>query len=141
LFWLKHPRIAVLCVHIHITRYFAGKLFSRSRKQPTSICRMAAQRAPCIVWLVGALAHGVPAAVSLHAGSTAHATGDSAMPPAARTSAWACTSIAASSFAAQYDSYISGNTIVVTTNAGSQYGRAYYSWANSGGFRIYFDMY
>eukprot|EP00959_Pyramimonas_sp_CCMP1952_P465792 9488930-Pyramimonas_sp.AAC.1 len=53
---------------------------------------------------------------------------------------WACTSISASSFTYQYNSYRSGDTIVVTNNALSQIGRAYYKWTNSGGFKINFDM-
>eukprot|EP00959_Pyramimonas_sp_CCMP1952_P019722 416751-Pyramimonas_sp.AAC.1 len=53
---------------------------------------------------------------------------------------WSCTAISASSFTMQYDSYISGTSIVLTNNAGSQRGRAFYTWANSGGFKINFDM-
>jgi hypothetical protein len=54
---------------------------------------------------------------------------------------WSCTSIAASSFTTQHHSYISGSEIIVTDTSGSRRGRAYYTWANTGGFKIQFDMY
>ncbi|CAK0842833.1 unnamed protein product, partial [Prorocentrum cordatum] len=102
---------------------------------------MAAQKASCIVWLVALLVHSVPTAVSLQVGTSVNATEDLMMSPSDQTSSWSCTSIGASSFSAQYNSYISGSTIVVTNNAMSQLGRAYYTWANTGGFKISFDMY
>eukprot|EP00959_Pyramimonas_sp_CCMP1952_P232945 4868420-Pyramimonas_sp.AAC.1 len=51
------------------------------------------------------------------------------------TGTWACTSISASSFVYQYNSYRSGNTMVVTNTANSAVGRVYYTTAVSGGFR------
>jgi len=86
-------------------------------------------------WLVGVLLHSVPTAVSLQTGAGGNATGH-----LQTDRSWSCSSIAASSFTYQYDSYLSGSTIVLTNNQGSQRGRAYYTWANSGGFRINFDM-